>query len=185
MKVSNPLTIIAIFAGLAETLATVALVKLPPEIQGVFVYFVMVFPSGIVLLFFWVLYFKNTALYAPSDFDDQSHYLEANNLKEKVSDQIEMIFHDLNSKGASLSREELERAKISLVKTIDKESLSERANEILDFLKDGSASTMKLAKSLGITGGAAKTTLVRLEEKGLVKREVTGAPGSLQWSLRA
>ena len=41
MKVSNPLTIIAIFAGLAETLATVALVQLPAEIQEVFVYFVM------------------------------------------------------------------------------------------------------------------------------------------------
>jgi uncharacterized membrane protein YdcZ (DUF606 family) len=70
MKVSNPLTIIAIFAGLAETLATVALVKLPPEIQGVFVYFVMAFPSGIVILFFIVLFFKNTVLYAPSDFEN-------------------------------------------------------------------------------------------------------------------
>lgn len=69
MKVSNPLTIIAIFSGVAETLATVALIKLPTEIQAIFVYFVMALPAGIVLLFFFVLYFKNNVLYAPSDYD--------------------------------------------------------------------------------------------------------------------
>jgi len=54
MKVSNPLTIIAIFAGLAEALATVALVQVPVEIQRLFVYFVMAFPTLIVILFFLV-----------------------------------------------------------------------------------------------------------------------------------
>ena len=39
MKVSNPLTIIAIFAGLAEALATIALIKLPIEMQEKFIYF--------------------------------------------------------------------------------------------------------------------------------------------------
>ena len=54
MKVSNPLTIIAIFAGLAEALATIALIKLPIEMQEKFIYFVMAFPTLIVTLFFIV-----------------------------------------------------------------------------------------------------------------------------------
>ena len=78
MKVSNPLTIIAIFSGLAETLATIALLGLPQELQAKFLYFVMAFPTLIVILFFIVLYFKNTVLYAPGDYQNPEHYLTIN-----------------------------------------------------------------------------------------------------------
>ncbi|WP_339486711.1 hypothetical protein [Pseudomonas sp. EL_65y_Pfl2_R95] len=78
MKVSNPLTIIAIFAGLAEALATIALLGLPNELQEIFIYFVMAFPSLIVILFFVVLYFNNNVLYAPGDYQDPEHYLKIN-----------------------------------------------------------------------------------------------------------
>jgi multidrug transporter EmrE-like cation transporter len=40
-KVSNPLTIIAIFAGIAEVAATVALGLIEPEIQKKFIWFVI------------------------------------------------------------------------------------------------------------------------------------------------
>ena len=83
MKVSNPLTIIAIFAGLAEALATIALIKLPIEMQEKFIYFVMAFPTLIVTLFFIVLYFKNNVLYAPSDYQDPEHYLKINQIELK------------------------------------------------------------------------------------------------------
>lgn len=83
MKVSNPLTIIAIFAGLAEALATVALLGLPKELQEIFLYFVMAFPSLIVILFFIVLYFKNHVLYAPGDYQNPEHYLKVNNVDIK------------------------------------------------------------------------------------------------------
>lgn len=52
-KVQNPLTIIAIFAGIAELAGTTVLLGLPLEIQRVFVWFVMVFPIGLVAAFFW------------------------------------------------------------------------------------------------------------------------------------
>lgn len=52
-KVSNPLTIIAIFAGLAEIAATVALGLIDPEIQRIFIWFVMLFPALLVISFFW------------------------------------------------------------------------------------------------------------------------------------
>jgi len=98
MKVSNPLTIIAIFSGLAETLATVALINLPQELQGVFVYFVMVFPFTIVVLFFLILYFKNTVLYAPSDYSNPDHYMRINhNISDVVSSEIEEIHENMET----------------------------------------------------------------------------------------
>ncbi len=83
MKISNPLTIIAVFAGVAEALATVSLINLSPDIQKIFVYFVMFFPTLIVLLFFLVLFFKNQVLYAPSDFKDENNYLTVHEKTKK------------------------------------------------------------------------------------------------------
>src|SRR5690606_11508692 len=118
MKVSNPLTIIAIFSGLAEILATVALIQLPPEIQSIFVYFVMAFPTALVLLFFFVLYFKNTVLYAPSDYEDQAHYLEVNKIvKQNINQHLDKLFASVNAKGASLTTEDIEEFKSKIEKS--------------------------------------------------------------------
>ncbi len=87
MKISNPLTIIAVFAGVAEALATISLIKLPLPVQSIFVYFVMFFPTLIVMLFFFVLIFNNQVLYAPSDFKDENNYLKIHN---KVKKQIDI-----------------------------------------------------------------------------------------------
>ncbi|MFA0570884.1 winged helix-turn-helix domain-containing protein [Vibrio gallaecicus] len=179
MKVSNPLTIIAIFAGVAETLATVALVKLPLEIQAIFVYFVMAFPMAIVLLFFFVLYFKNIVLYAPSDFDNQNHYLQANNLKEKVDHQMDEIFASINKRGAKLSQEELERAKSELAKTITKETMPARMMDILDTIGKSRYSARGIASELGLTPSTVITYLMRLEKDGLVEKDSSNI-----WKLR-
>lgn len=50
-SVNNPLTIIAIFAGLAEIAGTIVLGVVDKSIQEMFVWFVMLFPMLIVLLF--------------------------------------------------------------------------------------------------------------------------------------
>lgn len=168
MKVSNPLTIIAIFSGIAETLATVALVQLPLEIQSIFVYFVMAFPAGIVLLFFFVLYFKNTVLYAPSDFEDQKDYLEANNLKEKVNSEIEKIFDQINSKGVSLTREEIDKVKTTVSTTIDKESLPSDAVFILQELEKNQLTTTNVAEALVINRNTALAKLNHLKKLGFI-----------------
>lgn len=188
MKVSNPLTIIAIFAGVAETLATVALVKLPPEIQGIFVYFVMAFPMAIVLLFFFVLYFKNNVLYAPSDYDDQAHYLEANNLKQKVSDQLEVVFKEINRQGNKLTKEEVDKAKQTISETITRETISERQREIIDFITDNPSGLREVAENIGFSMNAAKHYLMQLEQKGLVERERVKTSGNTftsVWKSRA
>lgn len=187
MKVSNPLTIIAIFAGLAEALATAALVELPLELQKLFVYFVMAFPSGIVLLFFFVLYNKNTVLYAPSDFEDQTHYLEANKLKQTVSDQIDKVFNEINKDGERLSKDEIELAKYSIEKSIEESALSSRAEKILNLLQKGPSRTTEISESLGIHPTHVSSTLNSLEKKGFVTRERTGPKHSKSfvWSINS
>jgi hypothetical protein len=73
--VSNPLTIIALFAGLAEIAGTVALATVNKELQPIFVWFVMGFPVLLVVLFFATLNFNPKVLYAPSDFRDEENFL--------------------------------------------------------------------------------------------------------------
>ena len=74
--VKNPLSVIAIFAGLAEVSATVALPQLPAPVQTVFVWFVMLFPVLLVVLFFLVLWVKPQVFYAPSDYRDESNFMK-------------------------------------------------------------------------------------------------------------
>ncbi|MHC4735980.1 MAG: hypothetical protein ACYTDW_16210 [Planctomycetota bacterium] len=74
-KISNPLTIIAIFAALAEIAGTVALATVPRDLQSVFLWFVMLFPCLLLILFFATLNFNPKVLYAPSDFRDEKLFL--------------------------------------------------------------------------------------------------------------
>lgn len=74
--VSNPLTVIAIFAALAEIAGTVALATVDISLQHTFVWFVMAFPTCLVFLFFATLNFNTKVLYAPSDFKDEENFLD-------------------------------------------------------------------------------------------------------------
>ncbi|MNO23266.1 hypothetical protein D3C76_130660 [compost metagenome] len=88
-KVQNPLTIIAIFAGLAELAGTGVLLGLPNDVQNIFVWFVMGFPVGLVLAFFLVLVLKHEVLYAPSDFVDENNFIELLKQKKVQQDLVE------------------------------------------------------------------------------------------------
>lgn len=96
--VKNPLTIIAIFAGLAEVCGTLVLPLLEPEVQKTFVYFLMGFPSLLIISFFTILWFKHDVLYAPSDFrSDESFNIYRRSPGEKLAQEAE----DLKRQGAS------------------------------------------------------------------------------------
>ena len=75
--VANPLTVISIFAAIVEVGATVALPFLSPASQQVFIWFLIGFPSVLVLLFFLTLNFNHRVLYAPSDYREDSSFLAA------------------------------------------------------------------------------------------------------------
>jgi hypothetical protein len=74
--IKNPLTVIAIFAALAEVSGTVVLPFLDKETQHVYVWFLMCFPILLVAIFFFVLYKKHHVLYAPTDFKDDKTFTD-------------------------------------------------------------------------------------------------------------
>ncbi len=69
--VGNPLTIIAIFAALSEVMGTISLGLIDKSLQPTFIWFIILFPSVLVVLFFLTLNFNTRSIYAPSDFRNE------------------------------------------------------------------------------------------------------------------
>ena len=107
--ISNPLTIIAIFAALAEVAGASTLFALNLELQKTFIWFVMGFPSLLVCLFFLTLNFNPKVLYAPSDFRDEGNFLHT--LRGK--DELALSFDELT--------EQLEMAKGKIIQEVSRE----------------------------------------------------------------
>lgn len=93
-KVSNPLTVIAIFAGLAEVSGTVVLPFLKEDSQAIYVWFLMIFPAILIGLFFLTLNFNHKVLYAPSDFENEDNFLKLFG-KPTAEDRIEKLSSEL------------------------------------------------------------------------------------------
>jgi hypothetical protein len=90
--ISNPLTIIGIFAGLAEVSGTVVLPFTSGEIQKSYIWFVMLFPVFLVIIFFLTLNFNPKVLYAPSDYKDEKYFVglvSPSSTQEKLSKLVE------------------------------------------------------------------------------------------------
>jgi len=104
--VGNPLTIVAIFAALADALSTVALGLLNAPLQNVFIWFVMIFPILIVALFFITLNFNAKVLYAPKDFADESHFFQLiSESKKKVKDEKTNLEKEINHTAALIMQD--------------------------------------------------------------------------------
>ena len=74
--IRNPLTVISIFAGLAEVAGTGVLPFVSQANQNTYIWFLMIFPVLLVVLFFLTLNFNPTVLYAPSDFRDEKNFMD-------------------------------------------------------------------------------------------------------------
>lgn len=72
----NPVRIIALFAVLSEASAATALPFLHEDNQTLYVWFLIIFPSTLTLMFFLTLNFNYKALYAPSDFSNEKNFLK-------------------------------------------------------------------------------------------------------------
>ena len=75
--IRNPLTIIAIFAAIAEISGTLVLPFISTENQGIYIWFLMVFPLLLIILFFVTLNFNHKVLYAPSDFKNEDNFFKS------------------------------------------------------------------------------------------------------------
>jgi hypothetical protein len=76
-RITNPMTVIAIFATLSETSAAVSLPFLNNEDRSLYIWFLISFPFYLLLLFFATLNFNYRSLYAPSDFEKGKHFIKA------------------------------------------------------------------------------------------------------------
>lgn len=74
--IKNPLTIIAMFAVIAEVSGAVVLPFIGERVQETYVWFLMIFPGLLVFLFFITLWCARDSLYGPSDFQNEKHFVD-------------------------------------------------------------------------------------------------------------
>lgn len=76
-KITNPISVIAIFALITETSAAVSLPFLDNEERKIYIWLLISFPFFLAFLFFITLNFNYRSLYAPSDFENDNNFLKA------------------------------------------------------------------------------------------------------------
>lgn len=74
--IKNPLTVIAMFAAIAEISGAVVLPFIAKENQAIYIWFLMLFPVLLVIVFFITLNFNHRVLYAPSDYKDEKNFVD-------------------------------------------------------------------------------------------------------------
>ncbi|GLX88028.1 hypothetical protein Pfra02_05970 [Pseudomonas fragi] len=77
-KAKNPLTVIAIFSMLTQASASISLPYINNENQEIYVWFLIIFPLILIVLFFITLNFNNKSLYSPSDFTNETNFITTN-----------------------------------------------------------------------------------------------------------
>lgn len=93
--IKNPLTVIAIFSAVAEISGTTILPFISTENQSTYIWFLMLFPTLLVIIFFITLNFNHKVLYAPSDYKNETNFLRsfrsatAQEKIEKLKEEIE------------------------------------------------------------------------------------------------
>lgn len=100
---------IAIFAGVSEIMSTVSLNYLSDGTKNIFIWFIIIFPSLLVILFFITLNFNPKVLYAPSDFRDDKIFLNSisGSFNTASDNKIEV-----NSTNVSEIKEDLNKGKL-------------------------------------------------------------------------
>jgi hypothetical protein len=92
--IKNPLTIVGVFAGLVEICGSVVFHNLGVAQQNLFIWFLMGFPTLLLLLFFTTLNFNNRVLYAPSDYKDEDNFIKTIS-PLKLSDEQKKLQEEL------------------------------------------------------------------------------------------
>ena len=98
--VRNPLSVIAMFVLLVEAIATVTLIQVRAEaaIAVPLVWFIVLFPTLIALLFFGTLWWGHQFLYSPMEYRSDESFLTAMHRLQRVEARQEAA--DLNPRTA-------------------------------------------------------------------------------------
>ncbi len=85
------------FAGIAEISGTIVLPFISSENQFIYIWFLMLFPSILVCVFFLTLNFNHKVLYAPSDYKNEDNFVKSlktatvKEKKEKLKEELDSI----------------------------------------------------------------------------------------------
>ncbi|WP_160045566.1 hypothetical protein [Paenibacillus sp. USDA918EY] len=139
-KIQNPLTVIAIFAGLAETAGTAVLIGLPLEIQKIFVWFVMLLPVLLISLFFLVLAYRHEVLYAPGDFSNEQNFANIINAKNSALSDVVQIVEETKTIAESFPSNKPDEQHL--------QELKNKINEIESKLEDAKKINSELANDM-------------------------------------
>ncbi|MCD9564274.1 hypothetical protein [Tenacibaculum maritimum] len=163
-KINNPLTIIAIFAALAEVNATIAIGLINENLHYIFIWFVILFPTILVILFFITLNFNTKVMYSPSDYKDDKNFMDS-------------LFRNKNyysnDKVSTLKLDNIEKNLSDLIdekfKKISKQNdnnpqLLETINTIKEQLKKETDKTLESAISPAIVSSDLKAKLLNYFE---------------------
>lgn len=89
--IKNPLTVIAIFAAIAEISGTTVLPFIAADNQSIYIWFLMFFPIFLVGIFFLTLNFNHRVLYAPSDYKDEKNFVNPYGSKASPEEQVNKL----------------------------------------------------------------------------------------------
>jgi uncharacterized membrane protein len=94
-KVSNPLTIIAIFCGITEIAGVGIMGIVEKNLQSNLLWFVMLFPTLLVICFFLTLLFKHEVFYSPNEYPEAEGFIKVLEIMReknaKIKKEIENI----------------------------------------------------------------------------------------------
>lgn len=139
-QINNPLTIIAIFAALAEIAVTVSIKLVPSELLNIYIWFVMGFQALIVLLFFLTLNFNPKVLYAPSDFKNEENFVTMLGV-QRISVNLEEVNQQIDTAKKQILEDVIKE--IGAAGEKDRDSLKEVVNQGLAPVKS------RVEKSIG------------------------------------
>lgn len=146
--VKNPLSVIAIFAGVAEISGTSVLPFISSENQKLYIYFLISFPFTLVILFFATLNWNHKALYAPSDFESDESFLESAKtntrrndiasmekiIEEKIGEAINIeLGSDEAENNQNLARKITESIKNSTFITVDARQITGGEDDVFEL----------------------------------------------------
>ena len=125
--IKNPLTIIAIFAGIVEIGSNTVLPFLTPENQSTYIWFLMIFPFILVLIFFYILYNKHHVLYAPSDLNDEKIFNEIlYNTRKSTQKEVDTKINN----EIQIINEVSEKAELEKVEKVEKVEQVEQVEQV-------------------------------------------------------
>ncbi|WP_380177752.1 hypothetical protein [Kalamiella sp. sgz302252] len=159
--IKNPLTVIAIFAAIAEISGTCVLPFVEVGNQIIYIWFLMLFPFILIFLFFVTLNFNHKVLYAPSDYKNEDNFLRSlkplspSEKQEKLLDEVaEVAEIGEPNYGKDLKNPEKELSETEPLKKSKEPANSEFGSDYFAMVKNielaEKLSINKISTSLGL-----------------------------------